>query len=189
MNCTELIIEDHAILRRGLQMLDLMVRTMEDGGRIEIADAMAIARFLRLFGDEYHQTSWDEVLGAALPGDALQEEQRRIRSERAEIRTLVSGLEKALAGRKPLDFVRLARRLNPMLKDHCDREAEVLCDIARRTISAEAEAAVVAGLTANPVRRESRSSLVVLERKYAARMPRNPLPAAGPAQSGSPMYR
>jgi|RhiMetdeSRZDD1v2_1073273.scaffolds.fasta_scaffold37044_3 hemerythrin-like domain-containing protein len=52
MNFPELISPDHAILRRGLDILDGMVKKLEDGERIEIADVTAILKFLRFFGEQ-----------------------------------------------------------------------------------------------------------------------------------------
>jgi hemerythrin-like domain-containing protein len=62
MKCIELVIYEHLILRRGLDILDGMIRKLEEGARIEIADVTAILKFLRVFGDEYHQTMEETVL-------------------------------------------------------------------------------------------------------------------------------
>jgi hemerythrin-like domain-containing protein len=51
MKCTELLNQDHVILRRGLDILDGMVRKLEDGQRIETADVRAILKFLRILED------------------------------------------------------------------------------------------------------------------------------------------
>ena|SRR2546427_2678365 len=54
MKCTELIMQDHTILRRGLDILDGMGKKLDDGERIELADATTLLPFFRVFG-EYHQ--------------------------------------------------------------------------------------------------------------------------------------
>ena len=74
MKCIELISQDHAILRRGLDILDGMIETLEHGERIEIADVTAILKFLRLFGDEYHQAMEERIFFPALLRAAPQED-------------------------------------------------------------------------------------------------------------------
>ena len=55
MKCAELVMQDHVILRRGLDIVDAMLRKLAHGERIEIADVTSVLKFLRLFGDGYHQ--------------------------------------------------------------------------------------------------------------------------------------
>ena len=62
MKCTELVIRDHVVIRRGLDILDGMMKKLEDRERIEITDVNAVFRFLQVFGDEYHQSVEEKVL-------------------------------------------------------------------------------------------------------------------------------
>ena len=66
MKCTEIVIQDHVLIRRGLDIIDAMLKKLEDGLRIEIFDAATILKFLRLFGDQYHQVMEETVLFPAL---------------------------------------------------------------------------------------------------------------------------
>src|SRR5207253_989762 len=94
MKCTELVIGDHLILRRGLNILDGMVRKLEDRQRIEIMDVTAILKFFRVFGDEYLQTMEETVLFPALRLPQMV-------SEHSEERALVTGIEDALRSTRP----------------------------------------------------------------------------------------
>jgi hemerythrin-like domain-containing protein len=101
MKCTELIIQDHAIIRRGLDVLDGMVKQMEEGVRIELADVTAILKFLRLCGDEHYQTIEESVLFPALLRTAPDDSRlHRMLSEHAEERTLVAGIEDAMKAKR-----------------------------------------------------------------------------------------
>lgn len=100
MQYEEISIRDHATLRRLLGILDGMVNTMEDGGRIEIADAVALLDLLRFFEPQYRQ-----MLGGT------------------EREPSISGLEDALKTKRARAFVQDSRRLTSMLRDHLDLEA------------------------------------------------------------------
>ena len=82
---------DHAKLGRGLDILDRMVKRMEDGGRIEIADAAMILKFIG---------SLTEIC-LSKQSDGLE---------------LVSGLEHLLRSKKGRDFARDSRRLSQLLR-------------------------------------------------------------------------
>jgi hemerythrin-like domain-containing protein len=170
MKCTQLVIQDHVILRRGLNILDGMIKKLEDGERIEIADVTAILRFLRLFGDEYHQTVEEKVLFPALLRAATQDSPvREMLLEHAEERALVAGIEEALKSKKGADFVRNSRMLSQLLKNHLDKEDAVLPDIAARSLSKEEDSAVTAAFTRNRTQPESYANFARLEWKYTTK--------------------
>jgi len=110
MEYRETPIEDPAILRRVLSVLDGMVKRMEDGGRIEIMDGTTILGLLRLFGEEFDQTQPEQTVE----------------------RTLLAVVEAALRTKRAADFVQGSRRLSLMLRNHLnmddttvDRDAKV----------------------------------------------------------------
>src|SRR4051812_39991916 len=101
MKCTELVLQDHVLLRRGLDILDGMLRHLEDGQRIEIAGVTIILKFLRLFGDQYHQAMEEEILFPALldaAPDAAALSQ--LVSEHGNERTLVIEIQENLISRR-----------------------------------------------------------------------------------------
>jgi hemerythrin-like domain-containing protein len=109
MKSTELVIQDHVILRQGLEILDGMVTTMESGGRIEIADIIAILKFFRTFAVEYKQT--------------------------AEQESQLSDVEFALLSRRGSEFVRCSRRFSHMLRLHLEREDLSLLSIGEQPLT------------------------------------------------------
>jgi hemerythrin-like domain-containing protein len=165
MMCTEMVIQDHAILRRGLDILDGMVRKLESGERIEIMDGTNLLKFLRVFGDEYHQTMEENVLYPALlrasPEQALL---RQMLSEHGEERALVAAVDDALKSRRGVDFVRGARRLSLLLRSHLDKEDAILRQIA---LSNDEDNVVVVEFAKNHKQPETYVHFSRLEWKYA----------------------
>jgi len=127
MKWTEVVIQDHVVFRRGLDVLDGMVKKLENGERIETADAGTILKFLRLFVVENKQTFEKNVLFPALLRAGVQENPiRQMLFEHSEQRTLVSAVDEALRLKKGTEFVRSARGLSALLRNHMDREEDVL---------------------------------------------------------------
>jgi hypothetical protein len=89
--------QDHAMLRRSLDILDAMADRLESGQRIEISDAITILKIFRALGDEY-----------------------------SEEQALVAQIEKALQVRKGGDFVRNSRRLSLVLRNRSSNEKATL---------------------------------------------------------------
>ena len=85
--------QEDDILRRGVDVVDGMLKRLEEGQRIEIADVMAILKFLRRFGDEH--------------GDE---------------RLLISEIQNALMTRRGKDFVRSSRQLTSLLRNQFNKE-------------------------------------------------------------------
>jgi hypothetical protein len=96
MKGTDLQTANDEVLSRGLDVLDGMVRRMEDGHRIEIADAAATLEILRACGEQPR------------PAPAFESEEQ----------SLVVMLEDALKTKRAVDFVRDSRRLSGLLRNH-----------------------------------------------------------------------
>ena len=168
MNCIELVISDHTILRRSLMVVDGMLKKLAAGQRIEIFDAATILKFLRLFGDQYHQVMEENVLFPALIRAAPNESAlRQLVSEHGDERTLVCQIEEALMSKRGMLFFRSSHQLTSMLRNHCEREEVVLGRLAE-CLSAEQHAAIVEEFMKNRAQVESYSNFSRLERKYAS---------------------
>jgi hemerythrin-like domain-containing protein len=182
MKCTEIVIQDHVILRRALEILDTLVRKMERGERIEIADALTVLKFIRLFGVEYHQTIEEKILFPALLSAAPQESPaRHMMFEHADHRTLLGAIDVALSQRKGREFVKSARTLIVLLRNHFDREDQFLRTFEAATLSKEADDAVFGEITRSRKPPENYTHFSALERKYFPRPQRSPLDASRPA--------
>jgi len=172
MKCIDVIIQDHATIRTGLDILDMMLTAMEEGGRIEIADAVRMVSFLHVFADEYNQTLEENILFPLLlratPDDNPLLE---MILEHAEQRRLLSYIDDALKSKRAMDFVRMSRRLAQLLRNHFKEEDIILCDLAQRSLSSDEDTMIVAEFMKNRVQMETQADLSRLEWKYAARHP------------------
>jgi len=167
MNCIELVISDHTILRRSLMVVDGMLKKLADGHRIEIFDAATILKFLRLFGDQYHQVMEENVLFPALIRAAPNESAlRQLVSEHGDERTLVSQIEEALMSKRGMLFFHSSHQLTSMLRNHCEREEIVLGRLAE-CLSAEQDSAIAEEFMRNRAQVEIYVNFSRLERKYA----------------------
>ena len=167
MNCRELIFCDHTILRRGLMVVDGMLKKLEDGHRIEIFDAATILKFLRLFGDQYHQVMEETVLFPALVRAAPhQSALRQLVSEHGAERVLVTQIEEALMSKRGMVFFRSSHQLTSMLRSHCEREDIVLSDLADQCLSKEQDTAIVAEFMKHRAEVEVYTNFARLERRY-----------------------
>jgi hemerythrin-like domain-containing protein len=185
MKCIEVVIQDHAIIRKGLDILDTMVTAMEDGGRIEIADAARMVSFLHAFADEYHQTTEENMLFPLLlratPDD---NPLHQMTLEHTEERRLLSHIDDALKSKRAMDFVRMSRRLAMLLRNHFNEEDVVLYELGERALSNEEDTMIVTEFMKNRVSVASHEDLSRLESKYAARQSTGGLTAAAAVLSG-----
>lgn len=156
MKSTELISRDHAILRRGLDILDGMVKKLEDGERVEIADAIALLKFLRIFGDRQE--------------DSL----HPLFREHSEERAIVGKIEAALNAKRGIDFVQNSRRLSLLVRNHLDKADSVLSGIADRSLSKEDDAMVPAEFTKNRAQEETLINFPRLENIYVREPKKTP---------------
>jgi hemerythrin-like domain-containing protein len=167
MKCTELVISDHVLIRRGLAVVDGMLKKLEDGQRIEILDAATILKFLRLFGDHYHQAMEENVLFPALlrvaPHDTTL---RQLASEHGDERLLVEQIEEALMFKRGMVFFRSSHQLTTLLRNHCDREETILHNLAEPFLSVEQDEAIVAEFTTAREQAVAFANFSKLERKY-----------------------
>jgi hemerythrin-like domain-containing protein len=168
--------QDHAVLRRGLDIVDAMLEKLEGGERIEIADVTSVLKFLRLFGDGYHQAMEETVLFPALLSAADHDSPvTQFVSEHSDERMLVAEIEDALMSRRGMDFVRSSRRLTTLLRNHFDKEDALLCDLTERLLSQKQEDAVVAEFASNRTPPERYANLSRLEKKYGVKTSARPV--------------
>jgi hypothetical protein len=95
MRFTEVIAQDHAAVRRGLDILDRMVQRLEEGQLIEIFDIRTVIKFLRDFGERYRQTDVSELVGS---------------------------IEASLSPKHGVGFVRSSRLLIQLLRNQIDQQ-------------------------------------------------------------------
>ena len=169
MKCTELVIKDHIVLRRGLDVVDGMLQKLEHGQRIEIFDATVMLKFLRLFGDQYHQAMEENLLFPALLAAAPDEcPLHQFVAEHGDERILVAEIEDALMSRKGMAFFRSSRRLTGLLRAHCDREESILGQLAERFLSVEQDEILFCQFMQKRAQVEIYINFSRLERRYVS---------------------
>jgi hemerythrin-like domain-containing protein len=161
MKCTELVMQDHIILRQGLDILDGMVTTMESGGRIEIADVIAILKFFR-FGLEYQQTAEEQILSPAVLGAS----HSQLLAEHAQHTTQLAEVEFALESRRGSEFVRCSRWFGFCMRNHLDKEDLMLRRIGDEQLSIE-DTEFAEEVTKRRKHAEAAANLSRLQAKYA----------------------
>jgi hemerythrin-like domain-containing protein len=172
MKCTDLLFQDHIIILRALDILDRIAADMEKGEPIDPVDIKDVLRFLRVFGDEHHQAKEESVLFPALLGVARLQHAplRHMLFEHDQERSLVEGLEDALKTKQGPDFRHYAGRLSELLRNHIDKENNILFDIVEEWLSKEQHDQVAAGFEKFDLGWENRQmlndNLHRLERKY-----------------------
>lgn len=191
MRCIELVLQDHVLLRRALDIIDGMLKQLGDGLRIEIADVATVLKFLRLFGDQYHQRMEEEILFPLLL-DAAPDETALLQlvSEHGNERTLVIEIEETLISRRGMAFFRSARHLTALISHHCDKEEAIICELAQRCLSKHQDETVLAAFMAERPQLEIHAKFPRLEQKYLPRPVSSQLnPAAGLARARASSYK
>jgi hemerythrin-like domain-containing protein len=170
MKCTNLLIEDHKIILRALDVLEEMAKRVENHQALEHDDVEIILRFLRVFADDYHQGKeesalFPEVRRVLAPEGPV----RQMLFEHDQERSLVDGIEDALFTQRGFEFVQLAHRLISMMRDHVRKENDILFGIVERLLSQEQDENVVAQFEKFTVEEVSLKELRGLEARYLNR--------------------
>jgi hemerythrin-like domain-containing protein len=168
MKCTDILIQDHQIIRRALDVLDIMSARVENGEALEPEHVETLLGFLRTFADDHHQVKeesalFPELLQTSLANDARL---RQIRFEHDQERSLVEGLEDALRTKKGSDFVHFAKWLSLLIRTHIHKEDNILFELAERSFSQEQDEQVTAELNKFKVDQSVFADLDALEATY-----------------------
>jgi hemerythrin-like domain-containing protein len=146
MKCTDLLIQDHKIILRCLDVLQQMATCIEKDEPPAEPDVVTLLRFLRAFADEHHQAKEESALfpellrASAAPNAPL----RQMLFEHDQERSLVEGLEDSLHTKKGIEFVHFANRLTSLIRTHIYKEDNILFEIVGRSLSAEQDERIVA---------------------------------------------
>src|SRR5882672_11361366 len=124
MKCTELLDKDHQIILRAVDVLEQMADEVKKGHSVDPHDIESVVRFLKEFGDEYHQTKEESALFPILlkTSGPQQAKLGQMIFEHDQERSLVEGLEEALKTKRGEDFVHFANRLITLLRSHIYKE-------------------------------------------------------------------
>jgi hemerythrin-like domain-containing protein len=145
MKCTELLLQDHKLILRALDVLEQMAKRVERHEPLEHDDVEVVLQFLRVFGDDFHQAREESALFPELLRDVHAQEPslRQMLFEHDQERSLVEGLEDALYTKNGKQFTQFAIRLVELLRNHVHKEDSVLFGIVDRLLSAQQDAQIV----------------------------------------------
>jgi hemerythrin-like domain-containing protein len=171
MKCTSLLMQDHKVILRGLDVLDQLANRVENGHAVEAEDVETILRFLQTFADDHHQGKEESALFPELlrSSAANQGPLRQMIFEHDQERSIVEGLEEAVRAKKGGDFVHFARRLTSLIRTHIHKEDYILFEIADRLLSADQDASICAQFDCFRIDLDYSADLRRLEWKYMRR--------------------
>ena len=146
MKCTDLLTQDHKCILRSLDVLDVIAGKVEKSEQVDTTDIESLLHFLRVFGDDHHQTKEESAL---FPVSMLTEKGQHqhgpvnhMQFEHDQERSLVGGIAEALKTKKGPDFVHFANQLCALLRNHIYKEEHILFEIVEGSLSPEQDAQV-----------------------------------------------
>jgi len=171
MKCTDLLIQEHKIILRAMDVLDHMATRVENSQPVAPEDVETLLRFLRGFADDHHQAQEESALFPELMRTSAWHEDplRHMVFEHDQERSLVDGLEDALRTKKGSDFVHFANRLTQLIRNHIHKEENILFEAAHRCLSAEQDDRVVTEINKFQIDPKSLADLRRLEWAYLSR--------------------
>jgi hemerythrin-like domain-containing protein len=148
MKCTDLLMKEHKIILRALDVLNDMAKRVGNDEHVAAEDVATLLRFLRAFADDLHQSKEESALFPELLRTSAgnQPSVRQMTFEHDQERSLVEGLEDALYTKKGMDFVHFANRLIQLIRTHIYKEDKILFDIVDHSLSVEQDERVTAEL-------------------------------------------
>jgi hemerythrin-like domain-containing protein len=146
MKCTDLLMQDHKMILRSLDVLQEMARRVESGEQMNINDVRKLLHFLHAFADELHHMKEESALFPELmrTSEPQGAPLRHMLFEHDQERSLVGGLEDALRTKKSMEFVLFATRLASRMRNHIQKEDSILFPIAEALLSKDQDQKVAA---------------------------------------------
>ena len=114
MKSTQILIQEHKLILRALDLLDAISASVEKTGTVEDPDIEKILDFLRWFADAHHQAKEETILFRALKSAAASQNRsiEHMTLEHEQERALIEDMEKDLRLAKLAEFATCASRLS-----------------------------------------------------------------------------
>jgi hemerythrin-like domain-containing protein len=131
---------EHRLIERALDVLGRICDEARRAKRLDASDATEIIRFLRAFADGTHHLKEEKILFPAIeartffPGCGLVSEHELGRERVARMASVLEGAAAGDAGSLQV-FVRQARSLIGLLRDHIAKEDDCLANVVHRAFS------------------------------------------------------
>lgn len=148
MKSTKLLMADHDIILKALNILEEIDAELDHEKRVDDADIRSLLAFLRDFADGSHHVKEEAILFPALmqAGMAMQDGPLQVMAyEHERGRALISAMDDALNRNDKHDFVMYARRYIQLLTEHIEKENYVLFDMADQKLTDDEDAKIVEG--------------------------------------------
>jgi hemerythrin-like domain-containing protein len=144
MKSTNLLIQEHKLILRALDVLDGLTASMESGGSVDTDDVNRILDFLRWFADAHHQVKEETILFPAIKDRAAAGDGpvRHMMFEHERERELIEDLEKDLRLGELSNFTSSTCRLTATLRNHIYKEDNLLFPDADSLLDEEQDNAV-----------------------------------------------
>ena len=149
MKSTDLLMQEHKVILRALDVLDAMADLIESTGKAEQSDVDKVLNFLRWFADAQHQAKEETILFPALKRAAATQDRpvEHMSMEHEQERAFVEDLETDLRLAKLSEFVSRAKRLSSILRNHIYKEDRILFEMADALLTTAEDDAVFEGLS------------------------------------------
>jgi hemerythrin-like domain-containing protein len=144
MKSTELLIQEHKLILRALDVLDAMSVSVGKEGTVDEGQAGRMLDFLRWFADAHHQAKEETILFPVLKSAAPSQNRpvEHMILEHDQERSLIEDIEKDLRLAKFSEFVASANRLSSRLRNHIYKEDRILFDTVDAVLSRAEDDAV-----------------------------------------------
>jgi hemerythrin-like domain-containing protein len=145
MKSTDLLIQEHKLILRALDVLDAISASMEKTATVEQADVDKVVDFLRWFADSHHQAKEETILFPALKRAAATQNRPvdHMMLEHDQERSLVEEMEKDLRLANLSGFVSCANRLSSTLRNHIYKEDRILFETVDAVLNVRDDEAVL----------------------------------------------
>lgn len=148
MKSTDLLIQEHKLILRSLDVLDAISSSLAQQLAVDRGEVEELLDFLRWFGDAHHQAKEEVVLFPALKAAAgAGRSVDHLQLEHGQERALIEDLERDLSSSDTARFVTAAGRLSSTLRTHIYKEDQILFETVDEVFGPDRDAAVFAALS------------------------------------------
>ncbi len=147
MNAIEILKDEHRMIISVMDILEKICLVMEDGKKVDPADLEQIVEFLKVFADHSHHAKEEDLLFPAMEKAGVPREGGPIGVMLAEhdegrgyIQEISAGIEKyKINGSGAEEIIENAQNYINLLRQHIDKEDNILYMIAERSLSSDAQ--------------------------------------------------
>lgn len=145
MRSTKFLIQEHKLILRSLDILDAMSASIQRSEPLDERDADTLLDFFRWFADAHHQEKEEAILFPAMKSAAAAEDRpvQHMTVEHERERALISEVETAVRLQKHSEFVSAATRLSALLRNHIQKEDDILFELANEILDPKTDEGLV----------------------------------------------